>query len=370
MTETKLLLDFKRAQKAHHRLAQLRAAKGKKDLPPEFLKNIKKKDDDKGDDKDDDKDKKAAGRVGPGMKFKDQYGVWMVDQKAKGTTSMWEIWLTSRGKGHAKVEDESALLQYYTKVAAGPRGKKTARNAGHDIMMVLAPNLSKVYGKALKEDEQTAKLLRELMMAFMDEFDLDTGKENALSRLQTISEAGARWDISLLRNNVFKAADSFGLSLPSGMFASRKRLAQLRAAKGKKDLPPEFLKNIKKKDDDKDDDEGKKGKKGKKGAIIPFEFYDEAIDLRNSLQKQKDNEVEKLVLKASAALQKYGFKVTHSASSTWPRRGFFLASLVIKGEDELEKHEFEDLITDILGDGWEVGKRGPDWFIEVEVEGF
>jgi len=49
---------------------------------------------------------------------------------------------------------------------------------------------------------------------------LSSGAEHALSRLQGIVQYAKKWDISLLRNNVFKAANAVGIKLPSGMFAS------------------------------------------------------------------------------------------------------------------------------------------------------
>jgi hypothetical protein len=56
-----------------------------------------------------------------GDRFEDQYGVWIVDGPAYGTVDMWEIYLSSRGKGHAKVESGSALLKHYTKKRTNTR---------------------------------------------------------------------------------------------------------------------------------------------------------------------------------------------------------------------------------------------------------
>ncbi len=62
-----------------------------------------------------------------GDRFENQYGVWVVDGPAYGTVDMWEIYLSSRGKGHAKVESGSALLKHYKKKRTNTRRSNPSR---------------------------------------------------------------------------------------------------------------------------------------------------------------------------------------------------------------------------------------------------
>ena len=81
--------------------------------------------------------------------------------------------------------------------------------------------LMSIYSELRKTDEQSAKLLRQVMANIGDKLDMDQGFHNALSRLDAIARIGERGiESGLLRNNIFKAADSLGMRLPSGMFAS------------------------------------------------------------------------------------------------------------------------------------------------------
>jgi hypothetical protein len=101
-----------------------------------------------------------------------------------------------------------------------PTGK-TASN-GHIMLQshVDVRKLGKVAGKLRGVDDQSAELLGEVLDGLADAMDLTSGEAAALSRLQWVAEKGGSADPSLLRNNIFKAANSLGLRLPSGMFAS------------------------------------------------------------------------------------------------------------------------------------------------------
>jgi len=70
------------------------------------------------------------------------------------------------------------------------------------------------------DDEQSYNLLLKVRRHFQRKFDLSGGEEAAWSRLVGLIERGSRWDPALIRNNVFKVANSLGMKLPSGMFAS------------------------------------------------------------------------------------------------------------------------------------------------------
>jgi len=69
-------------------------------------------------------------------------------------------------------------------------------------------------------DQQSYDLMRDIQRHFMDKFDMDSGEESAWYRLLNMVRSGAQWDESLLRNNVFKIANSLKMKLPSAMFAS------------------------------------------------------------------------------------------------------------------------------------------------------
>jgi Txe/YoeB family toxin of Txe-Axe toxin-antitoxin module len=69
-----------------------------------------------------------------------------------------------------------------------------------------------------KTDQASADLLRQVMQKLMDAFDLSRGEAEAMNRLSQVVKNHGRWDGALMRNNIFKAANSLGISLPHGMF--------------------------------------------------------------------------------------------------------------------------------------------------------
>ena len=72
--------------------------------------------------------------------------------------------------------------------------------------------------EALRGDEQSVDLLNKVYEYFYNKFELTRNEREAFSRLQYVIENKDRWDPSLLRNNVFKAAHALGMKLPSYMF--------------------------------------------------------------------------------------------------------------------------------------------------------
>ncbi len=110
--------------------------------------------------------------------------------------------------------------------AAGGNGWQTLR------LLVDYDKLIRVHRSLSGADDQSAGLLRDVMDKLGDELDISRGAEEALSRLRQIAESGERWSPELLRNNIFKAANSLNMRLPSGMFASEKDAASRRAASG------------------------------------------------------------------------------------------------------------------------------------------
>jgi len=113
-----------------------------------------------------------------------------------------------------------------------PKGNETRRQLlssvakdadSNDILYFIVPQrtLLGLHSHLEKEgDDQSADLLLEVMSKLSKALSLSSGEEAALWRLKQVAEYGKRWDIGLLRNNIFKAADSLGIRLPSAMFAS------------------------------------------------------------------------------------------------------------------------------------------------------
>lgn len=69
-------------------------------------------------------------------------------------------------------------------------------------------------------DKQSVDLLRDIQMELLNRLGMDDSTERAINRLAQVARDGQRWDVALVRNNVFKVANELGLKLPSMMFAS------------------------------------------------------------------------------------------------------------------------------------------------------
>jgi len=130
----------------------------------------------------------------------------------------------------AKTMDEGNLRNQLFKAAdemglSLPSGmfasSKEASN-GYDILMghVLDEGVfQKLMSKMFREnDSESAELLTDVLDKLSGQMDIPRGSEQALGRLQQVFKDGLRWDVSLLRNNIFKAAASMGMKLPSGSF--------------------------------------------------------------------------------------------------------------------------------------------------------
>jgi len=75
-----------------------------------------------------------------------------------------------------------------------------------------------LHDRLRKEDPQSAELLLDVIHKLQQELDLDPATTSALSRVMGVVKSGRSWDTALLRNNIFKAANSLGMELPSHMF--------------------------------------------------------------------------------------------------------------------------------------------------------
>lgn len=93
---------------------------------------------------------------------------------------------------------------------------KTAQSMGKQIFQSLV-DIKKMYAARKAADEQTAQLLREIMIKLSEELEpRNRGVERAINRLNNAISRPTTPDN--LRNQVFKVADELGMRLPSGMF--------------------------------------------------------------------------------------------------------------------------------------------------------
>ena len=74
-------------------------------------------------------------------------------------------------------------------------------------------------------DDQSAFLLVDVLYGLEETMELKPNETAALKRMQWVAK-NKRGDYGMLRNNIFKAANSLGIKLPSGMFASTKMAGQ------------------------------------------------------------------------------------------------------------------------------------------------
>lgn len=137
-------------------------------------------------------------------------------------------WDAPRGSRHYA----GARKMLIRKAASLPKGSKERRailaslqgkTARSDVleMILPMPGVLKLQRELERSgDEQSSKLIYEIWSKLQDALDLSRGEQEALSRLRTCVDKASQWDPALLRNNIFKAANSLGIRLPSAMFAS------------------------------------------------------------------------------------------------------------------------------------------------------
>lgn len=101
-------------------------------------------------------------------------------------------------------------------------GKESAskKAGGNDVIEAILPmsDMAKLYRKLDEKDEQAAELLMEVYNVLRARLKLSDGENEAMSRVRGMVTRGQNWDAGLLRNNIFKAAHSLGMKLPSFMF--------------------------------------------------------------------------------------------------------------------------------------------------------
>jgi len=117
------------------------------------------------------------------------------------------------------VKGEILTEERWTKLMKGE--ESASKKAGsNDVIEYVLPmdDMAKLYHKLEKQDEQSAKLLMEVYNVLRARLKLSDGESEAMSRVRGMTTRGQNWDVDLLRNNIFKAAHSLGMKLPSMMF--------------------------------------------------------------------------------------------------------------------------------------------------------
>ena len=117
--------------------------------------------------------------------------------------------------------DSSAFEAALTKLRSFEGSSKEASNDG--VLEAILPqrDMLKLIEKLQDEgDNQSATLVVDVYQKLQEKLQLSDNEEYALKRLLGCVENAGSWDVALLRNNIFKAADLLRMKLPSGMFAS------------------------------------------------------------------------------------------------------------------------------------------------------
>lgn len=134
-----------------------------------------------------------------------------------------------KGVRATELPHEGRILALTKRLAEADRGRlyitpagrqQKVAHAGREILSRIVDERAflKLYNEVEKQDEQSAKLLREVRAKLAEALKITDNEYNALGRVQQLVAAQGRWDIGLQRNNIFKAADLLGMKLPSAMF--------------------------------------------------------------------------------------------------------------------------------------------------------
>jgi len=102
----------------------------------------------------------------------------------------------------------------------GARRGTGERESGRQLFYktISEDDAMRLYGRLEEEDPQSAQLFIDVVQALQEEMNISSGASAALNRMRAMVMNGQTWDIALLRNNIFKAANSLEMELPSHMF--------------------------------------------------------------------------------------------------------------------------------------------------------
>ncbi len=116
-------------------------------------------------------------------------------------------------------QERKALLLLLASEAPRPT---VAKSASRDIADQIIPQvgiLKLVDFMEDNKDDESAQMVLTIYRKIVSKLDLPEAETQALRRLQGCIKNVGSWDVSLQRNNIFKAADQIGIKLPHGFFA-------------------------------------------------------------------------------------------------------------------------------------------------------
>jgi len=95
----------------------------------------------------------------------------------------------------------------------------TMRQASTSFFWLVVPTREFMETQhSMANDEQSQQLFTDVCEHLNDKLKLSEAENEAMSRVMQIVKNRKSWKPDLVRNNVFKAAHSLGLKLPSHMF--------------------------------------------------------------------------------------------------------------------------------------------------------
>ena len=159
--------------------------------------------------------------------FSERFSGWHIDFEANIRTDGRKTWLEIQGERKkytnpaqaAKAINERRDLEIELNDPEGFRSA-SSKTAGFGLLDQVLD--TKGVMDALRHltgvDDQSADHLIKVVYQLEDAMDLKSSELAALKRMQWVAK-NKRGDYAALRNNIFKAANSLGIKLPSGMFA-------------------------------------------------------------------------------------------------------------------------------------------------------
>ena len=99
---------------------------------------------------------------------------------------------------------------------SGDEGRAGVERTAAESLIDFVIDKRTFYKLRSQVDEQTWALAREVYIALMKALELDRSQQEALNRLR--NSASSNFSEDMHRNNIFKAAHSLGIKLPSMSF--------------------------------------------------------------------------------------------------------------------------------------------------------
>lgn len=162
--------------------------------------------------------KQKNGGVSGLMKHDDGRGKSKKTSIDKMSLRMWKEVPESDVPPKVKSRIQERMASAITELTADLREAtdKTAMSMGKEIFQSLV-DIKKMYAARKAADEQTAQLLRDIMIKLSEELEpRNKGVQRAINRLN--NAIGRPTTPDNLRNQIFKVADELGMRLPSAIF--------------------------------------------------------------------------------------------------------------------------------------------------------